>query len=167
MSWGKFLPFAVFLLAAITLSAQTAAIDPSVLVGLTRLEGDGVGTFNASGSTHTSTGVAKGDVFGIASFTASFRDDPSSFSGNGSGGSCVRGSGSIVLTTGTGSTITMQQAGLSCDTSADPNNLTDNATYLIVGGTGQFSGATGTGNVVTGFQSAQVVIHVDGNIILK
>src|SRR5260370_17762103 len=115
MSWGKFLPFAVLLLAAITLSAQTAAIDPSVLAGLTRLEGDGVGTFNASGSTHTSTGVAKGDVFGIASFTASFRDDPSSFSGNGSGGSCFRGGGSLFFTTGTGNSVTIRQPRLTSD----------------------------------------------------
>jgi hypothetical protein len=164
-----FLPFAVLLIAAVTLSAQTEEIDPSVLEGLKVLKGDGVGKLATSPSplTHVSLGVVKGDIFGVANFKASFSVEPWSGSGNGSGGGCIRGSGPIVLTTRSGSVITMQQAGLSCDTGADPNILTDNGTYLIVEGTGRFSGATGTGNVVTGFKNGQVGIHFDGGIVLE
>ncbi len=60
----------------------------------------------------------------------------------------------------------MEQAGLSCDTSEDPARLTDSGTFLIVEGTGRFAGASGTGNVVTGFDRGQAKIHIDGNIVV-
>jgi len=108
----------------------------------------------------------KGRIFGPAKFTASLSDEGWSITGNGTGGSCVRGSGSIALTALDGSTLTMQQAGLSCNPGYDPKNLIDNAAYLIVGGTGRFSGATGAGSVVTGIMNGQVWIHFDGDIVL-
>ncbi len=90
----------------------------------------------------------------------------SSWSTNAAGGLCVRGSGSVVLTAPDGSTIVMRQVGLSCHPAEIGNNLLDAGTYLIVDGTGRFSAATGTGNVVTGFKNGQASIHLDGNIIL-
>jgi hypothetical protein len=165
MTWRKLLPFAVLLMTAVTLSAQSEDMRTSPVGGMQVLNVNGVGTATGSGLTHTSVGVVKGTVFGAAKFTASLSDDRWSLSGNGSGGACVRGSGSIVLSTPDGSTLTMQQAGLSCNPWKDPNNLIDNAAYLIVGGTGRFSGAAGTGNVVTGIMSGQTCIHFDGNIV--
>ncbi len=169
MRWVKFLLFAVLLSTPVTLLAQIEDIDASPLKGLKVLKADGVGkTTSDPGPTHITEGVVKGDVFGIARFEASFNNSHSwwSYTENGSGGTCVRGSGSVVLRTPDGSKIVMQQAGLSCNPAENPTNLLDAGTYLIVGGTGRFSGATGTGNVVTGFKNGYASIHLDGNIIL-
>jgi len=172
MRWQTFLPLAVFLMWPVTLPAQTYEIDKDLLEDLKedlkafRADGMGKMTGEPSPEVHTAEGVVKGDLFGIATFKASFNNDPYTFSGNAAGGACVRGSGTIVLTTRHGSTITMEQAGLSCDTSDDPSRITDTCAYLIVGGTGRFEGATGTGNVVTGFDKSQSVLHFDGNIVL-
>jgi len=170
MRWVKLLLFAVLLSTPVTLLAQTEDIDASPLKGLKVLKADGVGkaTSAPDPSMHIAEGVVKGDVFGIAVFKATFNNSKYwwSFTDNGSRGACVRGSGSVVLTTPDGSQIVMQQAGLSCNPAADPTNLLDAGTYLIVDGTGRFSGATGTGNVVTGFKNGYASIHLDGNIIL-
>ncbi len=171
MRWVKFLLFAVLLSTPVTLLAQTEDIDASPLKGLKVLKADGVGQATSDPSRptrHITEGVVKGDVFGIARFKADFSNSNSwwSYTENGSGGTCVRGSGSVGLITPDGSTIAMQQAGLSCNPAAAPTNLLDAGTYLIVGGTGRFSGATGTGNVVTGIKNGYASIHLDGNIIL-
>ncbi len=170
MRWAKFLLFTVLLSTPVTLLAQAEDTDASRLERLKVLKADGVGksTSGSVPSMHIAEGVVKGNVFGIARFKATFNNSNSwwSYTENGSRGTCVRGSGPVFLTTPDGSTIEMQQAGLSCNPAADPTNLLDAGTYLIVGGTGRFSGATGTGNVVTGFKNGQASIHLDGNIIL-
>jgi hypothetical protein len=166
MTWRKLLPIAVLLMTPVTLSAQSEELDTSPLEGMQVFNGNGVGTATGSVLTHTSVGVMKGTVFGAAKFTASLTDEGWSATGNGTGGWCIRGSGSIVLTVSDGSTLTMQQAGLSCNPWNDPRNLVDNATFLIVGGTGRFSEATGAGSVATGIMNGRVWIHFDGNLCL-
>ncbi len=174
MRWVKFLLFAVLLSTPVTLLAQTEDTDASRLERLKVLKADGVGKVKSgSGAGHTAEGVLKGTAFGRANFEATFKNEApvwpywggSSWSTNAAGGLCVRGSGSVVLTTPDGN-IEMRQVGLSCHPAEIGNNLLDAGTYLIVGGTGRFSAATGTGNVVTGFKNGDASIHLDGNIII-
>jgi len=89
---------------------------------------------------------------------------------NGQGGNCSTTSGNITITAADGSTIQMQHAGTSCNTGPGTVGGAVNVVgYVITGGTGRFSNASGTGNVVEGAVNAAggvTYIHFDGNIDL-
>jgi hypothetical protein len=155
IGWRALLLLPLF---AVTMTAQS-----NPLAGLTKLHANGAGT----GNTAAATGTLIGDPMGMATFTFSFNVALETLTSNGQGGNCDRGSGNLIMTAADGSTIQMQHAGLSCNTGVGvASPATSNLTYIITSGTGRFSDATGTGNVVVGqYHPAQVVlIHFDGNI---
>lgn len=147
-------------------AGQSQNVSPSVLNGLTHFKADGVGT-GVPGIVSSSAGTAKGEPFGIATYTTSFTVDFSSTGPNGTpGGTCqTRASGTITLTTPSGDSIYLQQAGSHCQTSND-NNRVDTAGYVITGGTGRFVNASGTGNAFTAYTSLDgpTFLHIEGNI---
>jgi hypothetical protein len=65
---------------------------------------------------------------------------------NGGGGSCAPASGTLTLTAANGSTLVVQSVGILCEIGASGiNKFSFNGSYLITNGTGDFTGATGTG----------------------
>jgi len=88
---------------------------------------------------------------------------------NGGGlGTCSLQNGTLEVKTNQG-TITMTQAGMSCNVNngTGPNTVT--GTYLITQGSGKFQGVTGTGSVVVSFSSdgspGKGLIRLDGLLI--
>jgi hypothetical protein len=137
------------LIFAAAIMAQTSG-GASSLERLIPFEVTGAGT----GGTNASSGIAKGDPVGVATYTTTFSNAGDSLTTNGGGGFCIRGSGAVILTTSSGSVLYLEQVGLNCNTSmgGGGSNATDNATFVInpTLSTGRFAGATGTGTVVTG-----------------
>jgi hypothetical protein len=182
----------LFLLCgALSLSAASAfaqTIDPNALNGLTHFSADGVGTTPACGSSDqtpcTSAGTAKGEPFGIASYSTLINVNTNDTFNptNGSDGRCrPRASGTITLTTPSGDTISLRTAASHCDAffvaatdGAFPWVL-DSGSYTISGGTGRYSTAVGTGTFsvayspitsITALGPFPAYLHINGNIKL-
>lgn len=158
--------FVVVLLCAIAVAGTS--IDSAPLEGLVRIEVEGTG----SGSTNASSGVARGNPVGIVTYTTAFTNSPDSLSNNGIGGQCIRGGGTVVLTTANGTVLSLEQVGLNCNASSSAaGDATVNGTFVInpTLSTGRFAGATGTGTVVTGQYggSGQTFLTIDGAIKLN
>jgi hypothetical protein len=142
-------------------------MDEKGLNSLTNFTADGVGT-GLPGVVSSSGGTAKSEPFGVVMYTTSFTVDLSSSGPNGTGGDAeTRGSGNITLTTREGDSIFMEQTGSHGQTSTTQTRV-DTAGYVITGGTGRFSNATGTGNAVTAYTSfpaiGPTILHIEGNI---
>jgi hypothetical protein len=135
---------------------------------LVRLDTQGTGT----GNTNASSGVAKGNPTGIVTYTTSFTNASDSLTTNGIGGQCIRGGGTVVLTTAGGAVLYLEQVGLNCNTaSSSVGDASVNATFVINAtlSTGRFAGATGTGTVVTGQYggTGQTFLTIEGTIKLN
>jgi len=96
------------------------SVEPSVVanaplselkVPLTDIRGEGSGEGGFTGDTNFSSGTAKVEPFGIVTYKTSWTDSPDSFTGNGTGGQCAHGSGTVVLTTPNGDQLTLSQTG--------------------------------------------------------
>jgi hypothetical protein len=104
----------------------------------------------------TATGAIKGPVGGASAITTEISVDFANNTAlygtpNGSGGSCYGASGIAVVTAANGDELDMLLQGMNCDavpvgTAPDQIFGADfNGTYSMLGGTGKFASATGTG----------------------
>lgn len=165
----------LFLFAITLHSAPSAAQgNPNLIDRLTVIEGHGNGValgFPTVVASNTA-GTVKGDPFGIAEYTTVWVGDPKSVSVNQFGGECARGSGEVQLTTPSGDTLTLALAGTKCSpgikTTLIKGTYVVNAAFVIIDGTGRFSSARGTGNVVLGlYPDLEAYLHIDGTIKLR
>jgi len=119
------------------------------------------------------TGVSAGSPPhppGQSTFRLELVVDFSTFRSNGSGGGCSLASGSLVFTKsaqGNPEELTMNHAGLVCDTDGIGSPKTYTATYHATGGTKKYFAASGTGDVALVFDSAETLLHLDGNILFR
>jgi hypothetical protein len=128
---------------------QSGSVDPNQLAGLTNLSAEGAGIYvNNSPGPQVTSGSAKGEPFGVATYVTNWNAALDSISTNGSGGNCLRGSGTVTLTTPNGDTLTLEYGSLECDTGSVIGRFAVQGGYRITSGTGRFTGATGTGNIV-------------------
>jgi len=106
---------------------------------------------------------------GHSSFNLQLTIDFSTYRSNGSGGGCSQASGTLTLRKEDGGAsqdrLTMTNAGLLCDNAGIGSPKTYTATYYITGQTGKYAGASGTGAVAVSFDSAQTIVHLDGNVL--
>ncbi len=149
-------------------AAASTLIDTEPLEGLVRIQVEGTGT----GSTNASSGVGKGHPTGIVTYTASFKNANDSLTSNGIGGQCIRGAGTVTLTTKNGTVLSLEQAGLNCnpDAGGGGSDAVVNGAFVVnpTLSTGRYAGATGAGSVVTGQVGAtgQAFLTIDGTIKL-
>ncbi len=153
---------------AIVSQAMGQGVNANQLSGLSGLSAEGAGTFVTLSPSQVTSGTAKGEPFGVATYQTTWNPAFDSVSTNGSGGNCIRGSGNVILTTPNGDTITLEYASTECDTGGVIGHVAVRGAYLVTSGTGRFSGATGGGNVVWATYSntpgSPAFLHIDGNI---
>jgi hypothetical protein len=151
------------------------SVEPSVVanaplselkVRLTDIRGEGSGEGGSSGGdTNFSSGTAKVEPFGIVTYKTSWTDSLDSFTGNGTGGQCAHGSGTVVLTTPNDDQLTLSQTGLSCNLGT--LDFSDDGTFLITAATGRFKGYKGAGSVITGvYSDGLAFLHISGTLKL-
>jgi hypothetical protein len=132
--------------------------------GVERFQADGTAMVSADGN--SSTGTVKGNEIGNAMITDNgYAGSTVGLTGN-VPDACFLGGGVATITTKDGSTLTLARNGTLCTLSGDgiTNGVTGNQVYLITGGTGRFTGATGGGNYTFSINNGVVLVHVDGNI---
>jgi hypothetical protein len=148
----------------IAIGQSTGSVNASHFAGLTELRDEGSGVGGFVDNSNFSSGTVKGEPFGIATYTTTWSNSLDSLSGNGSGGVCERGSGTVVLTTPSGDQLTLSQSGLSCTIQIGPG-FEDDGTFLITAATGRFTGYTGAGSVVTGvYPNGLAFLHIGGSV---
>jgi hypothetical protein len=165
----------VALFGSTALLAQSgSAPDATLIERLTIFTGEGAGTGTAFEGGGVASGTAKGDPFGIATWTFT--------QGSGGGfpfatlaGFCVADSGNAILTTPSGSVLFLDVMSFGCsNTTASNTSATFNGAFVInpTLSKGKFAGATGSGNIVVGAYAQQsvagpVFLHINGNIKLQ
>jgi hypothetical protein len=170
MKWKQlFVPSLLLGLALVVNPAMgQSSVDANQLAGLTNLSAEGVGTYVSNAPVQVSSGSAKGEPFGVATYVTTWNAALDSATTNGSGGNCIRGSGNVTLTTPNGDTLTLQYGSLECDTGSVIGQFAVQGAYRITSGTGRFTGATGTGNIVwavyNNIPGSPASLHIDGNI---
>jgi hypothetical protein len=136
----------------------------NLIAGIIKLQADGAG----AGDTSVASGTLRGDPVGVSTWVFDYTI-VHPFDGE-----CVEGTGHFVITTANGSTLNLSLAGPSCNAALGgppPGSPgTSNLTYVVAGGTGRFTNALGTGNLVlttynNGAPNA-VYVHLDGNLDL-
>lgn len=119
------------------------------------------------------TGVSAGSPPhppGQSTFRLELVVDFSTYLSNGSGGGCSQASGTLVFTKsaqGNPEQLTMNHAGLVCDTDGIGSAKTYTATYHATGGSKKYAGASGAGDVALSFASAHTLLHLEGNILFR
>lgn len=158
------LTLCIMLALPIAIGQSTGSVNASLIAGLTELRGEGTGVGGFVDDSNFSSGTVKGEPFGTATYTTTWNNSPDSHSGNGSGGHCARGSGTVVLTMPNGDQLTLSQSGLSCEIGAGPG-FEDDGTFLITAATGRFTGYTGAGSVITGvYPNGLAFLHMGGSV---
>ena len=106
---------------------------------------------------------------GKSNFALRLNIDYSTFVGNGSGGGCAQASGNLnYVKQDSGNSqenLTMNHAGLVCDTAGIGSTKTYTATYHITGGTKKYIGASGTGSLSASFDAMRTLLHLHGNVL--
>lgn len=106
---------------------------------------------------------------GKSDFALRLLVDYSTYVGNGSGGGCAQASGVLNLgkqdNGNSQENLTMNHAGLVCDTAGIGSAKTYMATYYITGGTKKYVGASGTGSLSASFDAVRTLIHLAGNVL--
>ena len=107
---------------------------------------------------------------GRSTFVLELVADYSTFRTNGSGGGCSLASGRLTFTkdsSGNNEQLVMTHAGLLCDTEGTLGSKVYTATYNIIGGSGKYVGAAGTGSFAASFNASETLVHLDGNVLFR
>ena len=136
------------LFAAITVVAAQAQSTSSSSLHLFTLVGQGNGT--AAGPGGGLQGAGESNFTGGVLLTLTWVNGQDLGNNGGGKGTCSLQNGTIQLTNNSG-TISMTQAGMSCNVNSAQGPNTVTATFQVTGGTGQYQGLTGTGTVVVGY----------------
>jgi len=140
----------LFLLVALVISLaltgnQVAAQQHSLFV----LEVEGMGTYNSNAPVQTSSGTAQGDHIGNVTYSTTWNAG-GNIGPSGTGGNCIDGGGTVILTSSNGDTLSLEYSSKECDTGSVIGHFAVNGGYTITGGTGRFAGA---------------FLHINGNIL--
>ena len=148
--------------AAITLVAAQAQSTSSSSLHLFTLVGQGSGT--SAGDGGRLQGAAESDLTGGVLLTLSWVKGQGLGQMAGDKGTCSLQNGTIQLTNNS-RTISMTQAGMSCNVNSAQGPNTVTATFQVTQGTGQYQGLTGVGTVVVGYSGVGPntgLIRMDG-----
>jgi hypothetical protein len=106
---------------------------------------------------------------GKSTFALRLLVDYATYVGNGAGGGCAQASGSLNMVKqdsgNSDENLTINHAGLLCDSVGIGSARTYTATYHITGGTKKYAGASGTGSLSASFDVARTLLHLQGNVL--
>lgn len=167
---------AVLTLTGLSLSllmvALVVALTPAAgTAGLLDFEalGSGTGSIGCSEPVLpcavSAVGSLQGTQVGNATFSVVFRSNGAPAFSNGDTGLCVPVAGHGTVTAKDGAELWVRQTGILCEKGGASTPYVFNGTYLLVGGTGRFDGASGSGSFTgSDTRTGSVLLNFKGSI---
>lgn len=110
-------------------------------------------------------GTLQGTQVGNATFSVVFRSNGVPAFSNGDTGFCVPMAGHGTFTAKDGAEVWVRQTGILCEKGGAGTPYIFNGTYLLVGGTGRFDGASGSGSFTgSDTRTGSVLLNLHGSI---